>query len=93
MRKRVETLEDMFSKFQDQYIKNGKELTRLADAVKYLHEAIKENKENDKQFRADLKPVMDSYNTIINGRKIILYMALLISAIGTSVIAIKKLFS
>ena len=89
MKKRVETLEEMFNKFQEQYIKNGKELTKVSINLKYLHNEIVINKKNDEQFRKDLKPIIDIYN----GRKIIMYMAVFITTIGSIYVAIKNIFS
>ena len=88
MKKRVETLEEMFNNFQEQYIKNGKELTRVSINLKYLHNEIIANKKNDEQFRKDLKPIIDIYN----GRKIIMYMAVFITTIGSIYVAIKNIF-
>ena len=88
MKKRVETLEEMFNKFQEQYIKNGKELTKVSITLKYLHDEIITNKKNDEQFRKDLKPIIDIYN----GRKIIMYMAVFITTIGSVYVAIKNIF-
>ena len=88
MKKRVETLEEMFNNFQEQYIKNGKELTRVSINLKYLHNEIVANKKNDEQFRKDLKPIIDIYN----GRKIIMYMAVFITTIGSVYVAIKNIF-
>ena len=88
MKKRVETLEEMFNNFQEQYIKNGKELTRVSINLKYLHNEIIANKKNDEQFRKDLKPIIDIYN----GRKIIMYMAVFITTIGSVYVAIKNIF-
>ena len=88
MKKRVETLEQMFNKFQEQYIKNGKELTKVSINLKYLHNEIVINKKNDEQFRKDLKPIIDIYN----GRKIIMYMAVFITTIGSIYVAIKNIF-
>jgi len=88
MKKRVETLEQMFNKFQEQYIKNGKELTKVSITLKYLHDEIVANKKNDEQFRRDLKPIIDIYN----GRKIIMYMAVFITTIGSVYVAIKNIF-
>ena len=88
MKKRVETLEEMFNNFQEQYIKNGKELTKVSITLKYLHDEIVANKKNDEQFRKDLKPIIDIYN----GRKIIMYMAVFITTIGSVYVAIKNIF-
>jgi len=65
------------------YAKNGRELVRLSGLIEtHL-------KEDDK-FKKNLKPILENYQTIVNGSKMIKSIAYFVAAVGVLATLIVK---
>jgi len=86
MEHRCNEIEKDLYEFKEQYAKNGKEIMRLAMAIENIinqnKEHFKTSEENrikrlarEEEFKKELKPVLDSYHTLLTGRKWIIGLA------------------
>lgn len=100
---RCNEIEKELYEFKEQYAKNGVEMMRLALAIEGVAKEVKdhhifseENKkrreEKEKAFREDLEPILDSYNTLINGRKWVLGTIVFFFTIGSFYLLLKQIF-
>ena len=78
-------LEERFNQFQEAYIKNGKQLTRLGDLIEF-HIADHE------KFKAKMKPMIEFYDGISFIQKFLLYIIGGLTAVGILYLTIKKIF-
>ena len=96
-------IEERLEKHLDQYQNNGKEILRLAIALENItkevrdhHKFSEDNKmariKEEQTFKAELKPMLDSYYALINGRKIVLGLIITVSAIGSLYLLLKQIF-
>lgn len=103
MSEQCNTIERKLEKHLDQYQNNGKEILRLAMAIEAVAKEVKDHhlfSENsrliriaeEQKFRDELKPILDSYYALLNGRKIILGIVILISSIGSLYLLLKQIF-
>ena len=75
LKKEIQSLDDRIDRHIEAYAKNGRELVHLSGLIE-IH--IKE----DTEFKKNLKPVLENYQTIINGSKMIKSVAYFVVAIG-----------
>ena len=77
---KCDDVEKNLYEFKEQYAKNGKEILRLAMALESItkevrdhHKFSEDNKKirekEEKQFKEQLKPLLDNYNAFLTGRK------------------------
>ena len=100
---RCEEIERELKEFKEQYAQNGKEIMRLVLAIENIisqneHHFLEsqENKkkriEREEAFKKELKPVLDSYNTLINGRKWVMGTIVFFFTIGSFYLLLKQIF-
>lgn len=100
---RCNEIENDLQDFKIQYANNGKELLRLVMAVENItkevrdhHRFSEENKlrreKEEMIFKEQLKPILESYTTLINGRKWVLGIISFFFAIGSLYLLIKQIF-
>ena len=87
----IQELETRFDRHLEIYANNGKELAALKEAVKSLERFLTENRKLDDIFREELKPIMNSYSTLVSGRKMILGFIIFVSALGSLYLLIKQI--
>ena len=75
LKKEIQSLDDRIDRHIEAYAKNGRELVRLSGLVE-TH--IRE----DKNFKDKLYPVLESYQTITNGSKMVRGVAYFVVAVG-----------
>ena len=99
MKHRCNEIEANLEKFKSQYSKNSKEVLKLAMSVSELAQEVREHKnisiekgEENKKFHEDLKPILDSYQALVGGRKIFLGAVITLSAVGSLYLIIKNIF-
>ena len=103
MEHRCNEIERELYEFKEQYARNGKEIMRLAMAVEKITEEVAEHHkfsaENKKLreaeeaiFRKELKPILDSYKTLLTGRKWVIGTISFLFVIGSFWLLVKQIF-
>ena len=99
MKHRCNEIEENLENFKSQYAQNSKEVMKLALSVSELAQEVREHKmisiergEVNKKFHEDLKPILESYQVLVGGRKIFLGAVITLSAIGSLWLIIKNIF-
>ena len=82
---KIEELESRFDRFQEAYIKNGKELARLSGLIE-IH--IK----NHDEFKDKIEPMIKFYEGMTFTQRVVMYMLALLASIGGLYIIIKQIF-
>ena len=103
MGERCEIIEDKLDNHLEKYEQNGKELMRLAMAIENITKEIRDHRKSSEEnkakrllaeaeFKKELKPILDSYQTLLTGRKWIIGTVSFIFAIGSLYLLIGKIF-
>lgn len=104
MGERCEIIEDKLDNHLEKYEQNGKELMRLAIAVENIIREVKEHRKSSEEnktkrllaeaeFKKELKPILDSYQTLLTGRKWIVGIVSFIFAVGSLYLLLGKIFN
>ena len=95
---RCDIIEENLESFKRQYSKNSKEVLELAFAVKEVaaevreHRRYSETKETaNLKFHEELKPILESYQALVGGRKMFLGVVIVLSAAGSLYLIIKSI--
>lgn len=100
---RCEIIEERLNEHLDKYADNNKEILRLAIAIENIifqnMEHFKTSEENrtkriieEKEYRAKLQPVLESYTTLISGRNWILKGTAFFFTLGSFYILLRQIF-
>ena len=103
MEHRCNEVEKELYEFKEQYARNGKEILRFAMSIENItkevrdhHKFSEDNKikreSEEALFRKELEPVLDSYYTLINGRKWIFRTSTFFFTIGSAYLLYKQIF-
>src|SRR3990167_11226815 len=95
---RCDIIEENLESFKNQYSKNSKEVMTLALAIKEITNEVREHRRYSEtketanlKFHEELKPILESYQALIGGRKMFLGAVIVLSAVGSLYLIIKNI--
>lgn len=88
---RMDKLEKEFDGFRAQYVKNGKELVRMSDAIDRLGEIIGKHMKTSEDFQKEVKPMLEWFVGMKFTRRLVLGLVGLTGLVTGILLGIKKL--
>lgn len=95
MSDRCDSIEENLNNFKDAYVKNNKEFLQLSFYVNEMRDTLKAHiatrDAEDKEFREQMKPVLDFFNGVTFTKKLLLGIVGGLAAVIGLILAAKKL--
>lgn len=95
MSDRCDSIEENLNNFKDAYVKNNKEFLQLSFYVNEMRDTLKDHiirrDAEEKEFRDQMKPVLDFFNGVTFTKKLLLGVVGALAAVIGLVIMFKKL--
>jgi len=103
MENRLKQLEYEYKEFKDAYIKNGKELVNLANAINILSETLEKHmlenevyrikrEEEEKRDKAKIDPLLEWFGNMNFTKRTIMWILGFFASVGGLILMYKELF-